>query len=87
MIGPSLAPSLSSTASDVLGLLKGVREKFEWHGRMGYVHIDDVALSHILVYENENARGRFLCNSTVLDVDQLAAILSARYPALSIPKT
>ncbi|KAL7181282.1 hypothetical protein ACSBR1_040205 [Camellia fascicularis] len=28
-------------------------EKFHWHGRMGYVHIDDVALCHILVYEHK----------------------------------
>ncbi|KAL3843311.1 hypothetical protein ACJIZ3_000714 [Penstemon smallii] len=86
VIGPSLPPVLCSTASDVLGLLRGETEKFQWHGRMGYVHIDDVALSHILVYENENAEGRYLCSSTVLDNDELAAILSARYPALSIPK-
>ncbi|XP_057769101.1 tetraketide alpha-pyrone reductase 1 [Salvia miltiorrhiza] len=87
VVGPSLPPVLSSTASDVLGLLKGEREKFEFHGRMGYVHIDDVALSHILVYEKENARGRYLCTSTVLDIDELAAKLAPRYPALPIPKT
>ncbi|XP_047943792.1 tetraketide alpha-pyrone reductase 1 [Salvia hispanica] len=87
VIGPSLPAALSSTASDVAGLLKGVRERFEWHGRMGYVHIDDVALSQILVYENQSARGRYLCSSTVIDVDELLAILSSRYPSLPIPKT
>ncbi|KAK4437549.1 Tetraketide alpha-pyrone reductase 1 [Sesamum alatum] len=86
VIGPSLPPSLCSTASDVLGLLRGETEKFQWHGRMGYVHIDDVALSHILLYENENAKGRYLCSSTVVDNHQLAAILSPRYPTLPIPK-
>ncbi|KAG8368006.1 hypothetical protein BUALT_Bualt15G0000400 [Buddleja alternifolia] len=86
VIGPSLPPLLCKTASDVLGLLTGETENFQWHGRMGYVHIDDVALSHILVYENEKAKGRYLCSSTVVDNDELAAILSARYPALPIPK-
>ncbi|MBA0804322.1 hypothetical protein Gohar_003911, partial [Gossypium harknessii] len=55
VIGPSLPPDLCSTASDVLALLKGETEQFQWHGRMGYVHIDDVALCHILVYEHEGA--------------------------------
>ncbi|KAH7544818.1 hypothetical protein FEM48_Zijuj01G0026600 [Ziziphus jujuba var. spinosa] len=59
VIGPSLSPELCSTASDVLGLLKGETEKFKWHGRMGYVHIDDVAACHILVYEHKTAHGRF----------------------------
>ncbi|GER50196.1 NAD(P)-binding Rossmann-fold superfamily protein [Striga asiatica] len=86
VIGPSLPPVLCSTASDVLGLLKGETNKFEWHGRMGYVHIDDVAVSHIMLYENENANGRYLCNSIVLDNDELALILSTHYPTLPIPK-
>ncbi|XP_062177965.1 tetraketide alpha-pyrone reductase 1 [Alnus glutinosa] len=86
LVGPSLPPELCSTASDVLGLLKGETEKFQWHGRMGYIHIDDVALSHILVYEHETANGRYLCSSTVVDNDELASLLQARYPSLPIPK-
>ncbi|KAI9390117.1 hypothetical protein POPTR_008G138600v4 [Populus trichocarpa] len=86
VIGPSLSPDLCSTATDVLGLLTGESEKFHWHGRMGYVHIDDVALSHILVYEDETAGGRYLCSSIVLDNDELASFLSQRYPSLPIPK-
>ncbi|KAF3971287.1 hypothetical protein CMV_005096 [Castanea mollissima] len=86
LVGPSLPRDLCSTASDILGLLKGETEKFHWHGRMGYVHIDDVALCHILVYENETAHGRYLCSSTVLDNDELASLLAARYPSLPIPK-
>lgn len=53
---------------------------------MGYVHIDDVALCHILAYESETARGRYLCSSTVIDNDELVSILAARYPSLPIPK-
>ncbi|XP_019250061.1 PREDICTED: tetraketide alpha-pyrone reductase 1 [Nicotiana attenuata] len=86
IIGPSLPPELCSTADDVLGLLKGKTDKFDWHGRMGYVHIDDVAISHILVYEHPDAHGRYLCSSKVLDNNQLVSILSERYPSLPIPK-
>ncbi|XP_021912756.1 tetraketide alpha-pyrone reductase 1 [Carica papaya] len=87
VVGPSLPPELCSTASDALGLLKGETERFKWHGRMGYVHIDDVATSHILVYENEKAKGRYLCSSTVVDNTELVSILITRYPSLSIPKS
>ncbi|KAK9129125.1 hypothetical protein Sjap_009612 [Stephania japonica] len=86
VIGPSLPQDLCSTASDVLGLLKGESEKFSWHGRMGYVHIDDVALCHILVYEEPSAQGRYLCSSVVLDNNELASLLGERYPSLPIPK-
>ncbi|KAF5754714.1 putative NAD-dependent epimerase/dehydratase, tetraketide alpha-pyrone reductase 1 [Helianthus annuus] len=114
VVGPSLPPTLCSTASDILGLLKGEAqaqaqylrtgrfwlyfffinfvmktgetERFYWHGRMGYVHIDDVALCHILVYEHDDAEGRYLCSSNVVDNNELVSILSARYPTLPIPK-
>ncbi|CAM8901721.1 unnamed protein product [Rhodiola kirilowii] len=87
VVGPSLPPELCSTASDILGLLKGETHRFEWHGRMGYVHIDDVALCHILVFEQDDARGRFLCSSDVLGNDALVALLSKWYPNLPIPKS
>ncbi|KAK3412887.1 hypothetical protein EUGRSUZ_I01552 [Eucalyptus grandis] len=71
LIGPSLPPVLCSTASDVLGLLKGETEKFQWHGRMGYVHIDDVARCHVLVYEERSACRRYICSAVVLDNNEL----------------
>ncbi|KAL9275673.1 Tetraketide alpha-pyrone reductase 1-like protein [Drosera capensis] len=85
LIGPSLPPTLCQTACDVLGLFKGEKAKFQLHGRMGYVHIDDVAQCHILVYEHNDARGRYLCSSTVMDVDDLTSLLAARYPSYPIP--
>ncbi|CAN0920816.1 Tetraketide alpha-pyrone reductase 1 [Linum grandiflorum] len=86
VIGPSLPTELCSTASDVLGLFKGETEKFKWHGRMGYVHIDDVAACHILLMETEVASGRYLCSSTVLENNELASFLSQRYPSYHVPK-
>ncbi|XP_058213822.1 tetraketide alpha-pyrone reductase 1-like [Rhododendron vialii] len=85
-IGPSLSPELSTTATDVLGLLQGKTKSFQWLGRMGYVHIDDIARCHILVYEHKKAHGRYLCNSIVLDDNELVSMLSARYPNFPIPK-
>ncbi|XP_030450587.2 tetraketide alpha-pyrone reductase 1 isoform X1 [Syzygium oleosum] len=86
LIGPSLPPVLCSTASDVLGLLKGETEKFQWHGRMGYVHIDDVARCHILVYEERSACGRYICSAVVMDNMELVSFLSSRYPSLPVPR-
>ncbi|XP_026460479.1 tetraketide alpha-pyrone reductase 1-like [Papaver somniferum] len=86
VIGPSLPREICSTLSDVIGLLKGETERFHWHGRMGYVHIDDVALCHILAYENADASGRYICSSDVIDNNELASFLSSRYPTLAVPK-
>ncbi|XP_022140338.1 tetraketide alpha-pyrone reductase 1-like [Momordica charantia] len=87
IIGPSLSPNLSQTATCVLGLLKGEAEPFQSIGRrLGYVHIDDAALCHILVFENKDAKGRYLCSSTVLENHELVSLLSSRYPSYPVPK-
>lgn len=52
---------------------------------MGYVHIDDVARCHIIVYEDLAAKGRYICSSVVLDNNELGAIVAKRYPWLPIP--
>lgn len=87
VVGPNLSPELGPTTKDVLGLFKGETEKFTMFGRMGYVHIDDVASCHILVYETAGARGRYICNSAVLDNNELVALLAKRYPSFPIPKS
>jgi nucleoside-diphosphate-sugar epimerase len=56
------------------------------YGRMGYVHIDDVASCHILLYETPRAAGRYICNSAVLDVNELVTLLARRFPSYPIPK-
>lgn len=53
---------------------------------MGYVHIDDVALCHILLYENKASHGRYLCSSTIMENDELVSMLATRYPGFPIPK-
>ncbi|GJN03984.1 hypothetical protein PR202_ga21488 [Eleusine coracana subsp. coracana] len=86
VVGPNLSPELSPTASDVLGLLQGATEKFTVYGRMGYVHIDDVASCHILAYETPGAEGRYICNSAVVNNNDLVAMLAARFP-YPVPKS
>jgi nucleoside-diphosphate-sugar epimerase len=87
VVGPNLSHELSPTTTDVLGLFQGETTKFTMYGRMGYVHIDDVASCHILLYETPRAAGRYICNSAVLDVNELVTLLARRFPSYPIPKS
>ncbi|CAK9878230.1 unnamed protein product [Sphagnum jensenii] len=85
VVGPSLPADNSKTVNDVLHLLKGDGSLIGMLGRMGYVHIDDVARAHLLVYQEPSARGRYLCSATELEPEQLCRLVAARYPHLPIP--
>ncbi|BAT06236.1 Os08g0516100 [Oryza sativa Japonica Group] len=52
-----------------------VRTKFTMYGRMVYVHMDDVASCRILLYETPRAAGRYICNSAVLNINELLVTL------------
>ncbi|RVW48339.1 Tetraketide alpha-pyrone reductase 1 [Vitis vinifera] len=97
VVGPGLPPDLCSTASNTLALLKGM-ERLNWNkqGRLrnadgleGWNMFTSMMLhsaTSILVYEHEDAHGRYLCSSAELDDNELTSLLSARYPSLPIPK-
>lgn len=86
IVGPNLSCHLSHTSSTVLQFFQGNCRAFEPLGRIGYVHIDDVATCHVLGYENPSAHGRYLCSSTVLDYHQLTTVLSVVFPSIPFSK-
>ncbi|KVI03743.1 NAD-dependent epimerase/dehydratase [Cynara cardunculus var. scolymus] len=53
---------------------------------MGSVHVKDVALAHILVYENTSATGRHLCVEAISHYGDLAAKVAELYPEYNIPR-
>lgn len=53
---------------------------------MGSVHFKDVALAHILVYENTSAKGRHLCVEAISHYGDFAAKVAELYPEYNIPR-
>lgn len=53
---------------------------------MGSVHVKDVALAHILVYENKSASGRHLCVEAISHYGDFAAKVAELYPEYKVPR-
>ena len=53
---------------------------------MGSVRVKDVALAHILVYENSSATGRHLCVEAISHYGDFAAIAAELYPEYNVPR-
>ncbi|KMZ67316.1 Cinnamoyl-CoA reductase [Zostera marina] len=52
---------------------------------MGPIHVKDVALAHILVYENQIASGRHLCIQSITHWSDFAAKVVEMYPDYKLP--
>ncbi|BAT93475.1 phenylacetaldehyde reductase-like [Vigna umbellata] len=84
VIGPLLQPELNTSAAMVLNLVNGAptfkNDCFRW------VDVRDVAIAHILAYENASANGRYLLVERVVHYSDVVKILRDLYPTLQLPE-
>ncbi|CAN1256662.1 Cinnamoyl-CoA reductase 1 [Linum perenne] len=73
VVGPLLQPTVN------------LRVKTYANAVQGYVHVRDVALAHILVFENQSAFGRYLCVESVLHRGEVVDILDELFPGYPLP--
>ncbi|XP_057534579.1 cinnamoyl-CoA reductase CAD2 [Amaranthus tricolor] len=85
VMGPVLPPTLNASMLMLLRLLQGCTETYE-NFFMGSVHVKDVALAHILVYENKSATGRHLCLEAISHYGDFAAKVSELLPEYNLPR-
>ncbi|XP_042479516.1 cinnamoyl-CoA reductase 1 isoform X2 [Macadamia integrifolia] len=85
VMGPVLPPTINASMIMLVRLLEGCSEEYEDYF-MGSVHVKDVALAHILVYENKSASGRHLCVEAISHYGDFAAKVSELYPEYKLPR-
>ncbi|KAL5662953.1 hypothetical protein ACJX0J_023061, partial [Zea mays] len=85
VLGQIIPPTINSSMSVLLRLLQGCTEEYKdiW---MGVVHVEDVALAHLLVFENPSASGRHICAESISHLSDFAAKLAELYPNNKVPK-
>ncbi|KAJ6831070.1 cinnamoyl-CoA reductase 1-like [Iris pallida] len=83
VMGPVIPPTLNASMAMLLRLLQGCDEPYE-NFFMGSVHVEDVALSHILLYENPSASGRHLCLEAISHFSDFAAKVAELYPEYKV---
>ncbi|EYU18819.1 hypothetical protein ABFS82_04G195500 [Erythranthe guttata] len=84
VMGPIIPPALNASMLMILRLIQGCTEEYA-DFFMGSVHVKDVALAHILVYENKSATGRHLCVEAISHYGDFAAKVAQLYPEYNIP--
>jgi len=85
VMGPIIPPNINSSMSILLRLLQGCTEDYR-DVFMGAVHVEDVAMAHILVFENPSASGRHLCIESISHWSDFAAKVAELYPSYKVPK-
>lgn len=84
VLGPLLQPTVNASTIHILKYLTGSAKTYA-NSVQAYVHVKDVALAHILVYETPSASGRYICAESVLHRGEVVEILAKFFPEYPIP--
>ncbi|KAI3445055.1 hypothetical protein Pfo_001720 [Paulownia fortunei] len=84
VIGPLLQPTLNFTSEALLNLIKEGKQLWP-SGVYRYVDVRDVALAHILAFENSSASGRYCLVGRVTYSFEALEILNGIFPSLNLP--
>ncbi|KAL4586257.1 hypothetical protein LXL04_010892 [Taraxacum kok-saghyz] len=79
VLGPLLQPTLNLTSEEFIALIETGKEVFPG-GIYGIVDVRDVAIAHILAFENLEASGRYLMVSAICHSSEIMKIVQKHYP-------
>lgn len=84
VLGSLLQPTVNASVLHILKYLTGSAKTYA-NSIQAYVDVKDVALAHILLFENPAASGRHLCAESVLHRGEVVEILAKFFPEYPIP--
>ncbi|GAB4850592.1 NADPH-cytochrome p450 reductase [Ancistrocladus abbreviatus] len=84
VLGPLLQSNVNASIIHILKYLTGSAKTYA-NSVQAYVHVKDVALAHILVFDTPSASGRYLCAESVLHRGEVCEIMAKFFPEYPIP--
>ncbi|CAI0436095.1 unnamed protein product [Linum tenue] len=85
VVGPFIMQSMPPSLITALSLITGNKPHYSIIEQGHFVHLDDLCMSHIFLFEHPNAEGRYICNSDDINIYELAELLEEKYPKYEIP--
>nr|AFK40442.1 unknown [Lotus japonicus] len=50
-----------------------------------FVHIDDLCLAHIFLFEHPEGEGRYVCSACDANIHDIANLINSKYPEYKVP--
>lgn len=85
VVGPFISQTMPPSMKTALALLTRNEPHYVILRQVHLVHLDDLCMSHIFLYEHPEAKGRYISSSDETTIVQLAKMLAEKYPEYNIP--
>ncbi|KAK6141003.1 hypothetical protein DH2020_025253 [Rehmannia glutinosa] len=83
--GPFICPRCPDSVYISMALILGDEKFYQRLVNTSLVHVDDVVRAHIHLFEQPNAKGRYICSAADITINELYEFLSARYSQHKLP--
>ncbi|KAK2650549.1 hypothetical protein Ddye_018038 [Dipteronia dyeriana] len=82
--GPFICPNIPSSVNICLAMILGKRDDYSMYNM---VHVNDVASAQIFLLEYPNSKGRYICSSACISIDEMFEYFTAKYPEFELPSS
>ncbi|EFH39247.1 dihydroflavonol reductase [Arabidopsis lyrata subsp. lyrata] len=87
VVGPFITTSMPPSLITALSPITRNEAHYSIIRQGQYVHLDDLCNSHIFLYEQETAKGRYICSSHDATILTISKLLRQKYPEYNVPST
>ncbi|WVY98167.1 hypothetical protein V8G54_030318 [Vigna mungo] len=85
VVGPFLLPSMPSSIITALSPILRKEEHYSIIRQAQFVHVEDICLAHIFLFEEPKAKGRYICNACDVTIHDIAKLINKKYPEYKVP--
>ncbi|GLT40122.1 hypothetical protein SLA2020_142780 [Shorea laevis] len=85
VIGPFLMASMPPSLITGLSPITRTESHYRIIKQGQFVHLDDLCMAHVFLFEHPKAEGRYICSSHSATILELAKLLREKYPEYNVP--
>ncbi|XP_061353357.1 dihydroflavonol 4-reductase-like [Gastrolobium bilobum] len=85
VVGPFLMPTMPPSLITALSLITGNEAHYSIIKQGQFVHLDDLCLGHIFLFEHPKAEGRYICSAYETTIHDIARMINQKYPEYNVP--
>ncbi|KAK7383018.1 hypothetical protein VNO78_28683 [Psophocarpus tetragonolobus] len=85
VVGPFLMPTMPPSFITALSLITGNEAHYSIIKQGQFVHLDDLCLAHIFLFEQPKVEGRYICSACDATIHDIARLINQKYPEYKVP--
>ncbi|XP_061353356.1 dihydroflavonol 4-reductase-like [Gastrolobium bilobum] len=85
VVGPFLMPTMPPSLITALSPITGNEAHYSIIKQGQFVHLDDLCLAHIYLFEQPIVEGRYICSACEANIHDIAKLINQKYPEYNVP--